>query len=91
MRQDELIKKLGERCKEAGLITLALPTLAGLGIGSSIENGFGEHDYTTEAGSRRAVKSNNKAKAIGALAGLLAGVYLNRGGQRMRSFLPFAT
>ena len=77
--------------KQAGLVTMALPTLAGMGIGSKIEDSFGDHDYSTRAGARRAVKSNDKAKAIGAMAGLLAGILLNRGGQKMRSFSPFIT
>lgn len=78
MKKEELIADLEKR---AGTLNFALPMLGGQAVGSRISRAFGEmEDLTTEEGRRKAKQEDLKGRGVGALAGLLAGLYLNRSG-----------
>lgn len=88
MNKKDLIAELEKRSghKSAGIFSMAIPALLGQTAGSRISQAFGDpDDLSTEQGRRDATSKDLKGRGAGLLAGILAGMYLNRTG-KVKSF-----
>jgi hypothetical protein len=73
--------------KRSGILNFAIPMLAGSAVGSKIEGAFGEpKDLSSPEGRNDAFKKDLGARGLGLLAGIAAGIYLNRNAGKIKSF-----
>ena len=76
MNRKELVESLE---KNAGALNYALPVLALQYAGGKAQSAFGEEqDLTTPEGRLENTREDLKWRGLGALAGIAAGVVLNR-------------
>ena len=84
MKHEEIVKGLEKR---AGILNYAIPIVALQAMGSKLQTAFGkEQDLSTPEGRLENKKEDMTFRTLGAVAGLAAGLVLNRGAGKVRSF-----
>ena len=84
MTDKDLVKGLEKR---SGVLNYAIPMLALQAAGSKAQSAFGkDQDLETPEGRLDDQKEDMKWRGVGALAGIAAGMVLNRGSGKVKSF-----
>jgi len=84
MKHEEIVESLEKR---AGILNYALPMVVLQAMGSKAQSAFGKkQDLSTPEGRLENKKEDMTFRTIGAVAGLAAGLVLNRGAGKVRSF-----
>lgn len=87
MKREELTAGLA---KNAGVLNYAIPMAALQAIGSKAQSAFGEaQDLESPEGRLDNQKEDLKWRGVGLLAGVAAGLVLNRHAGKMKSFRLF--
>lgn len=94
MTREDLINKIASSQSKTAfapfpklrtVVGVGIPALGGQALGGLIQEGLGNDDTSTIEGKNNRTNNQLKARGVGALAGILAGLFLMRSG-RMKSW-----